>query len=99
MDDENEDLQSALDRLERRKGVAEPERSTGAETVISPTLLSLPKERRPDPLPICAACPSSMWFASKDGLKAYCRVMHSLTWSSEEPEPILSCDGITLPMT
>lgn len=90
----NDGLEQVLDQLENQGDGTPPK----AAEIYSPVLTSLPKDRRPDPLPVCAACPSSMWFASTEGLKGYCRVMHSLTWTSEEPEPIVACDGITLPM-
>lgn len=62
----------------------------------SPTLASLDPDRRPNPAPVCAACPKSMWFASASELKAYCRVMHAVTWTSEEPQTIEACDGVML---
>ena len=92
----DEGLEQVLDQLEG-KGKGERASLQSAE-VYSPTLIALDVSRRPNPMPVCAACPSSMWFASRDGVKAYCRVMHSLTWTSDEPDPILTCDGITLPM-
>jgi hypothetical protein len=62
----------------------------------SPTLASLDPDRRPDPAPVCAACPKSMWFSSGKELKAYCRVMHAVTWDSTDPQPIEQCDGVML---
>jgi hypothetical protein len=63
---------------------------------ISPTLSMVDPQRRPKPRTVCEQCPQSMWFASEMHLKCYCRMMHALTWSSEDPVPILSCDGIIL---
>ena len=61
---------------------------------LSPTLCSLEAVRRPDPMPVCGACPRSMWFLSKEtGLKAYCRAMHAFVWASDNPQPIRACDG------
>jgi hypothetical protein len=39
----------------------------------------------------------SLWFASADHLRCFCRLMHVVTWNSEEPSsPIAACDGILL---
>lgn len=27
-------------------------------------------------------------------LQCYCRLMHAVTWSSQDPEPTQSCDGL-----
>ena len=32
-------------------------------------------------------------FSGVEGVKAYCRVMHLVSWSSEEPKALDSCDG------
>jgi hypothetical protein len=61
----------------------------------SPTVSGLELGRRPKPLPICAACPHSLWFASAKHLRCFCRLMHVVTWNSEQPSsPIAACDGI-----
>ena len=62
---------------------------------LSPMLCLLEAARRPDPMPVCGGCPRSMWFLSKEtGLKAYCRAMHVVVWESDNPQPILACDGV-----
>lgn len=87
MDDLREAPAAKTADQERRGG---PE----AQPLLSPTVLSLPQDRRPDPLPACAACPSSTWFASQSALRCHCNVMHAVTWDSAEPEPVLICDGV-----
>ena len=91
--DEHENLDTVLDRLERPNdplaGLPEP-----AE-YKSPTVAGLAPRRRPEPSPICATCPHSLWFASTEHLRCFCRLMHVVTWNSEEPSsPIAACDGI-----
>ena len=70
---------------------------TARQLEESPTLSALDEKRRPDPMPVCGACPHSTWFASAQELKCYCRMMHVVTWNNEEPIAITACDGILLP--
>jgi hypothetical protein len=93
--DEHENLDTVLDRLERPDDQAHelPHRAE----YESPTVASLEPGRRPKLLPICASCPHSLWFASAEHLRCFCRLMHVVTWNSEEPSsPIAACDGILL---
>jgi len=60
---------------------------------VSPTLQKLDARLRPSPSTICEACPASVWLSGKDGVKCFCRVMHLITWSSEEPAATQACDG------
>jgi hypothetical protein len=88
------DLESVLNQLE---GSREPEQSSGdVGEYLSPTVAQLDTSRRPNPSSLCATCPNSLWFATADHLKCYCRLMHVVTWSSEEPKPIVACDGLVL---
>ena len=101
-EDEEQTTEQQLDALMNELGQSEaarpnepapPPAALGWE---SPTLSSLEPGRRPSPAPVCAACPKSMWFASAREVKAYCRVMHAVTWSSDDPQPIEQCDGVML---
>ena len=60
---------------------------------VSPTLLHLEQRLRPNPSTICEGCPASVWHKTADGVKSYCRVMHVISWSSEDPKALLACDG------
>ncbi|MCL6509828.1 MAG: hypothetical protein K6U78_03990 [Anaerolineae bacterium] len=60
---------------------------------ISPTLASINAKARPERSTVCEVCPASVWFASEGGLKAFCRVMHLITWSNEDPNALTHCDG------
>jgi len=74
-----------------------PVEAESTDAQLGPTLMSLLPERRPHPLPACAVCPRSMWLASTGSLKCFCRVMHAISWTAEEPQQsILLCDGILL---
>ncbi len=96
-DKERTDLNSVLKEFERPLQFEAPLLpGPAALPCSSPTVAALEPKRRPEPKPVCEACPHSMWFASAAHLKCYCRVMHVVTWNSEEPAPILSCDGILL---
>lgn len=63
-------------------------------SVISPTLESLPKQRRPPLATVCETCPNSVWFSSPKEVKCYCRVMYLVVWSTKEPNQITGCDGL-----
>ena len=60
---------------------------------VSPTLGQLEPSRRPKDVTACEACPNSVWFASPEEVKCYCRVMFLITWSTQEPGRITLCDG------
>lgn len=72
---------------ERRR--ERPTRLPGA----SQTLDALDDARRPKAGTVCERCPNSVWFASADELKCYCRVMFLITWSTREPNQLTHCDG------
>ena len=69
------------------------DRTRPSDGTLSPALLQVRPERRPSPMPVCAACPKSVWWATAKKLECYCQLMHARTWTSEDPEPIESCDG------
>jgi hypothetical protein len=81
--DEHENLDTVLDRLERPDDPA-AELPHRAECQ-SPTVVGLQPGRHAKPSPICAACPRSLWFASTEHLRCFCRLAHVVTWNSEEP--------------
>lgn len=66
------------------------------DAFFSPTLEQLDAARRPKAGTVCERCPNSVWFASPAEVKCYCRVMFLLTWSSLEPQQLISCDGVLL---
>ena len=69
----------------------------GPLPIVSPTLAAFSDSapsRLPSPATICGSCPNSVWFASADELKCYCRVMFLITWHSKEPQVMTHCDGI-----
>jgi len=80
----------------------EPELATspdGSELlpqVGSTTLSQLPDSRRPEPSTVCQECPASMWYAMAASVKCYCRIMHLISWSTEEPVAMTHCDGIAI---
>ena len=70
----------------------EPGQGSAPPLYISPTLLKLDVQQRPDPSPACETCPASVWFSTSDQLKCFCSQMHLIVWDESEP-PILKCDG------
>jgi hypothetical protein len=64
-----------------------------APSAPSPTLAAIPASRRPHPGTVCETCPQSMWMASDKDVKAYCRVMFVVVWSTKEPNVLTHCDG------
>ena len=94
-EEQQNDLDGVLNQLERSPEPAQSPPAADAE-YLSPTVALLEERRRPKPSPVCAACPNSLWFATAEHLKCYCRLMHAVTWNSEEPKPIATCDGILL---
>lgn len=59
-------------------------------------LRELDESRRPKARTVCEHCPNSVWFSSPKEVKAYCRVMFLIVWSSKEPQQITGCDGMFL---
>lgn len=64
-----------------------------AMSSTSPTLQALEENRRPSQKTVCERCPHSVWFASPEEVKCYCRVMFLVSWSTKEPNQITNCDG------
>ena len=90
-----------MDEIERLIGTMDeppPEQvqSNQDDTPASPTLAALDKSRRPSPEVVCGTCPNSVWFASPNEVKCYCRVMFLVTWSTSEPNQITNCDGVVM---
>lgn len=60
------------------------------------TLKYLPSEvQAPSENLICSNCPSSMWFTSGTDMKAFCKVMHAIVWSTKDQTKRILCDGNT----
>lgn len=60
---------------------------------VSPTIRQLPKNLKPKISTLCEVCPASVWFATEKGAKCFCRVMHLVTWSADDPNALTHCDG------
>ncbi|TXH92647.1 MAG: hypothetical protein E6Q71_00700 [Pseudomonas sp.] len=90
-----------MDEIERLIGslgetLPEQVESSPDESPVSPTLAALETSRRPSPEVACGTCPNSVWFASPNEVKCYCRVMFLVTWSTSEQNLITHCDGLTM---
>lgn len=46
------------------------------------------------PATLCAVCPASVWYVSATEARCYCRVIHALTWTPDEPNGLRACDGL-----
>lgn len=67
-----------------------------SRTYTSPTLIQIQEQDFKNPAPVsvaCRSCPSSVWMAGQGELRAYCRIMHTLTWSPDEQAAPTTCDG------
>lgn len=90
-------LEQALPDLEAALPRGTPSSpAPAADNPLSPTLAALAPARRPRDGTACETCPNSVWFASPAEVKCYCRVMYLVTWSTREPNRIISCDGAFL---
>ena len=65
-------------------------------TAISPVLQRLEPSHLPTEFTVCETCPNSVWFASKDRLRCYCRVMFLVTWDNQQPQTLTECDGLEI---
>ena len=64
----------------------------------SPTLINLPSTKLPKKDFACMYCPAGMWALKGDALLCFCRMMSSVSYTSEEGDerPVWLCDGLTL---
>ena len=64
----------------------------------SPTLINLPSTKLPKKDFACMYCPAGMWVLKGDALLCFCRMMSSVSYTSEEEDgrPVWLCDGLTL---
>lgn len=74
------------------KEIMTPEMESAISST-SPTLSALDENRRPSQKTVCERCPHSVWFASPEEVKCYCRVMYLVSWSTKEQNQIINCDG------
>ena len=87
------------DQTHENEATTPPEdddQASALPSVGSAALAALPRERRPKPSTVCEICQASLWFASKEEVKCYCRVMHVVSWSTNEPNALTHCDGIEI---
>ena len=76
--------------------VSAPSFSEDGEIGLSPALASVPVERRPKQATACERCSSAMWMIKPEDVSCYCRWMHTITWTTNDPQTILACDGVLL---
>ena len=94
---EEEQLALLMGQLEQSVEEApEPEFDEDQGKPISPVLEGLDPSRRPCPGTVCESCPNSVWLASLEEVKCYCRVMFLVTCSTKEPNMLIACDGMFL---
>jgi hypothetical protein len=81
----------------------EPPKAEQAQQVdseyVSPTVLALRTSgllKATDswnPQTTCEHCKAAVWTASETDLRAYCKVMHVISWSKNEQNNLMSCDA------
>ena len=64
---------------------------------LRPVVLAVSREHRPST--VCTRCNSSFWFRSATDLRCYCRVMHLVVWSKDEPNQLIDCDQLHIHIT
>ena len=106
--DEELDLAGLVDELGEMDSELSPDEPQAAqETSVpsslpaayqSPTLLNLPSTKLPKKDFACMYCPAGMWVLKGDALLCFCRMMSSVSYTSEEGDerPVWLCDGLTL---
>jgi hypothetical protein len=91
-----EDIQAQWDN-EAPEGAEGPETAESTDSPIiqigSTTLSRLEPSSRPAPSTVCEGCPAAMWYARGKTVNCYCRIMHLISWTTGEPNPITLCDG------
>lgn len=45
------------------------------------------------PKTTCEHCRAAVWTLTEAELRCYCRVMHVIAWSRQEPNNLVSCDA------
>ena len=47
---------------------------------------------------VCDGCPNALAFALKDEVRFYCKIMHTITWTSNERTAIVVCTDNIAPL-
>lgn len=47
---------------------------------------------------VCDGCPNALAFALKDEVRFYCKIMHTITWTSTERTAIVVCTDNIAPL-
>lgn len=68
------------------------EAAAPAPRKLRPVVQALSPQHRPST--VCAGCPDSLWLKSRMELRCYCRQMHLIVWSTQEPNELLDCDQL-----
>lgn len=59
--------------------------------ITSPTLLTLPESKRPDPIAACPSCPAGKWSHDEERLACHCRERRYVSWMPTQ-SPLVLCD-------
>lgn len=83
------------DLIESNSDPSDNTTPVSASSYVSPTISRLPSGQRPKPTTVCETCPAAVWHTGRgrDGIRNYCRVMHVIVWSKDEPNSLTACDG------
>src|SRR5476651_336349 len=94
--DSSEPPDGPPDPTELQETAVPPAEIEEPPVIGSLTLSRLDKKRRPNPSTVCEICPASVWLASPKEVKCFCRIMHVISWSTDEPNQLTDCDGLLI---
>ena len=75
--------------------IAQPTRAMIATVTLSPTLQGLDEARMPQTT-VCMNCMAAMWQVLPNGLRCYCRITNSFSYTTAKPTQLEECDGVEI---
>ncbi len=88
-------MTTAIETLIAGFSASENEQAVKPPPALRPVVQALSVEQRPPT--VCVGCPQSLWFKTASDLRCYCRPMHLIVWSRDEPNSLTDCDQLHSP--